>query len=142
MRSKTDPLSANGTVALGVLTLIVLLGAGGTWATLTRISGAIIASGRIEVAQNRQVVQHPDGGVVAEIAVKEGARVNAGDTLMTLDPSQHLSELVILEGLLFELIARRGRLEAESEDRVAIAFDPVLRNASRRDIRLQGLMQG
>ena len=30
MRSKTDPLSANGTVALGVLTLIVLLGAGGT----------------------------------------------------------------------------------------------------------------
>ena len=56
MRSKTDPLSANGTVALGVLTLIVLLGAGGTWATLTRISGAIIASGRIEVAQNRKVV--------------------------------------------------------------------------------------
>ena len=112
MRSKTDPLSANGTVALGLLTLIVLLGAGGTLATLTRISGAIIASGRIEVAQNRQVVQHPDGGVVAKIAVKEGARVNAGDTLMTLDPSQHLSELVILEGLLFELIARRGRLEA------------------------------
>ena len=142
MSPKTDPLSANGTVALGVLTLIVLLGAGGTWATLTRISGAIIASGRIEVAQNRQVVQHPDGGVVAKIAVKEGARVNAGDTLMTLDPSQHLSELVILEGLLFELIARRGRLEAEREDRVAIAFDPVLRNASRRDIRLQGLMQG
>ena len=142
MRSKTDPLSANSTVALGVLTLIVLLGAGGTWATLTRISGAIIASGRIEVAQNRQVVQHPDGGVVAKIAVKEGARVNAGDTLMTLDPSQHLSELVILEGLLFELIARRVRLEAEREDRVAIAFDPVLRNASRRDIRLQGLMQG
>ena len=142
MRSKTDPLSANGTVALGLFTLIVLLGAGGTWATLTRISGAIIASGRIEVAQNRQVVQHPDGGVVAKIAVKEGARVNAGDTLMTLDPSQHLSELVILEGLLFELIARRGRLEAEREDRVAIAFDAVLRNASRRDIRLQGLMQG
>ena len=51
MRSKNDPLSANGTVAVGVLTLIVLLGAGGTSATLTRISGAIIASGRIEVAQ-------------------------------------------------------------------------------------------
>ena len=60
MRSKTDPLSANGTVALGLFTLIVLLGAGGISATLTRISGAIIASGHIEVAQNRQVVQHPD----------------------------------------------------------------------------------
>ena len=65
MNSKTDPLSAKGTVALGFLTLIVLLGAGGAWAALTRISGAIIASGRIEVAQNRLVLQHPDGGVVA-----------------------------------------------------------------------------
>ena len=72
MIPKTDPLSTNGTVALGIFTLIVLLGAGGAWAALTRISGAIIASGRIQVAQNRQVVQHPDGGVVAEIAVKEG----------------------------------------------------------------------
>ena len=79
MSPKTDPLSANGTVALGVLTLIVLLGAGGTWATLTRISGAIIASGRIEVAQNRQVVQHPDGGVVAKLPSKKGH----GSTLAT-----------------------------------------------------------
>ena len=126
MSPKTDPLRAHGTVALGVLTLIVLLGAGGGWAALTRISGAIIASGRVEVAQNRQVVQHPIGGVVASLAVKEGIRVNAGDTLMTLDPNQHLSELLILEGLLFEVMARRGRLEAEREGRKTIAFDPVL----------------
>lgn len=142
MSPKTDPLRAHGTVALGVLTLIVLLGAGGGWAALTRISGAIIASGRVEVAQNRQVVQHPNGGVVASLAVKEGIRVNAGDTLMTLDPNQHLSELLILEGLLFEVMARRGRLEAEREGRKTIAFDPVLRKASKRDTRLQGLMQG
>ena len=142
MSPKTDPLRAHGTVALGVLTLIVLLGAGGGWAALTRISGAIIASGRVEVAQNRQVVQHPNGGVIASLAVKEGIRVNAGDTLMTLDPNQHLSELLILEGLLFEVMARRGRLEAEREGRKTIAFDPVLRKASKRDTRLQGLMQG
>ena len=89
-RNNNDPLSARSTVTLGGLTLIVLLGAGGAWAALANISAAIIASGRIEVAQNRQVVQHPDGGVVASIAVKEGAQVSAGDILITLDPSRHL----------------------------------------------------
>ena len=51
-RNNNDPLSARSTVTLGGLTLIVLLGAGGAWAALANISGAIIASGRIEVAQN------------------------------------------------------------------------------------------
>ena len=122
--------------------MIVLLGASGAWAALANISRAIIASGRIEVAQNRQVVQHPDGGVVASIAVKEGAQVSAGDILMTLDPSRHLSELAILEGLLFELITRRGRLEAERENHTTIAFDPLLHTAAAGDIRLHGLMLG
>ena len=120
----------------------MLLGAGGAWAALANISGAIIASGRIEVAQNRQVVQHPDGGVVTRIAVKEGAQVSAGDILMTLDSSRHLSELAILEGLLFELIARRGRLEAERENHTTIAFEPLLHTAAAGDIRLHGLMLG
>ena len=51
-RNNNDPLSARSTVTLGGLTLIVLLGAGGAWAALANISAAIIASGRIEVAQN------------------------------------------------------------------------------------------
>ena len=80
--------------------------------------------------------------MVTSIAVKEGAQVSAGDILMTLDPSRHLSELAILEGLLFELITRRGRLEAERENHTTIAFDPLLHTAAAGDIRLHGLMQG
>ena len=48
------------------------MGGFGAWAVLTKISGAIVAEGQIEVDQNRQVIQHPDGGVVAAIAVDEG----------------------------------------------------------------------
>jgi len=55
---------------------------------MSQIAGAIIASGRIEVERNRQVVQHPTGGVVAEIAVNEGDNVTAGDLLIQLDDTR------------------------------------------------------
>ena len=48
---------------------LLLVGGFGAWAALTKISGVIVAEGQIEVDQNRQVIQHPDGGVVAAIAV-------------------------------------------------------------------------
>lgn len=56
--------SAKGLVAGGLLTLAVLIGGIGTWSVMARIAGAIVASGLMEVDSNRQVVQHPEGGVV------------------------------------------------------------------------------
>jgi flagellar biosynthesis protein FlhA len=69
--------------------------------------------GQVEVEQQRQVVQHPDGGVVEEIAVTDGQSVAAGDLLIRLDGSLVKTELTIVEGQYFEILARRGRLEAE-----------------------------
>ena len=72
------------------------------------LAGAIIAVGRIEVDQNRQVVQHPDGGVVAEILVDEGDTVATGDTLLRLDDTLLRSELAVIENQLFELNQKVG----------------------------------
>ncbi len=118
--------SARGPMTVGLLGLLLLVGGFGTWAVMTNISGAIIANGRIEVDQNRQVVQHPDGGVVAEILVDEGDAVSIGDVLVRLDDTELKSQLAINEGQLFELMARRGRLEAERDGRSEITFDPLL----------------
>ena len=115
-----------GPLTVGLVGLALLLGGFGTWAAMTQISGAIIAPGRIEVDQNRQVVQHLDGGVVAAIAVHEGDRVKAGDVLLRLDEAALGSRLAIAENRLFEMMARRGRLEAERDGRDAITFDPLL----------------
>ena len=82
----------------------------------TSIGGAIVAPGVIQVEQNRQVVQHPDGGVVAEIHVTEAEAVKAGDLLIRLDGSQIKAELAIVEGQLYDSMARRSRLEAERDD--------------------------
>ncbi|MEL7091510.1 MAG: HlyD family type I secretion periplasmic adaptor subunit [Pseudomonadota bacterium] len=129
--------SARSSVMLGMIGLVVLLGGFGFWATQTRIAGAIIASGRIEVDQNRQVVQHPDGGVVAEIAVKEGDVVEAGALLLQLDVTHMQTQLSIVESQLYEFMARRGRLEAERDDADTISFDPevITVSADRDDVR-------
>lgn len=118
--------SARAPLLLGFATLLVLVLGFGGWAALTSIAGAVIASGQIEVDQSRQVVEHPDGGVVAEILVRDGDRVAAGQPLVRLDGTLLRSELAIVEGQLFELLARSGRLEAERSGDGAITFSEAL----------------
>ena len=126
---KADRWSARGPIIGGFLGLLVLVGGFGAWAVLTHITGAVIAPGQVEVDQNRQVVQHPDGGVVSEILVKEGDAVAEGDLLIRLDPSELQSELAVVEGQLFEVLARRARFEAERDGAPALVFDPLLANS-------------
>ncbi|SFO11066.1 HlyD family secretion protein [Roseovarius lutimaris] len=134
--------SARMPVIIGLLGLVLLVGGFGTWAGLTQISGAIIASGRIEVDQNRQVVQHPDGGVVAEIYVQEGDSVTEGQVLLRLDATLLQSTLSINENQLAELMARRGRLEAERDGRRDIEFDPLLMELAAHMPDAANLMAG
>ena len=129
-------------MTVGLIGLVLLVGGFGTWASLTKISGAIIANGRIEVDQNRQVVQHPDGGVVAAIAVDEGAIISTGDVLIQLDDTELKSQLSITENQLFELVARRGRLEAERDNTGEITFDPLLHEAVAQNTDADDMMQG
>ncbi|MBL9048734.1 MAG: HlyD family type I secretion periplasmic adaptor subunit [Tabrizicola sp.] len=111
---------------LGLLALLVLVLGFGLWATLTKISGAIVAQGQIEVERDRQVVQHIDGGVVEEIYVIEGQAVQAGDPLLRLDGAALQSELTIVEGQLSELSARSSRLVAERDEADELVFDDDL----------------
>lgn len=134
--------SAKQPVIIGLLGLVVLLGGFTAWATMTQIAGAIIASGRIEVDQNRQIVQHPTGGVVSKIAVQEGDSVRAGDVLIQLDTKQMESSLVIVEGQLYEFMARRGRLEAERDERDTITFDPELLEVAQERAEVRELVEG
>ena len=118
--------SARSAVLFGFFGLLGLLGGFAVWATQTQIAGAIIASGRIEVDQNRQIVQHPTGGVVAKIAVQEGDSVAAGDLLIQLDVEQMVSRLNIVEGQLYEMMARRGRLVAERDGSFSVSYEKEL----------------
>jgi HlyD family type I secretion membrane fusion protein len=121
-------------MTIGLIAMLVLVGGFGTWAVMAQITGAVIASGQIEVDRNRQVIQHPDGGVVEAILVDEGDTVASGDLLIRLDPSALQSELIIVEGQLFEIMARRGRLEAERDGADVIIFPEALLAFGRPEI--------
>lgn len=131
-----------GQMTLGLIALLILFGGFGYWAATTNISGAIVASGSIEVDQNRQVVQHPDGGVVAEIVVDEGDTVAEGDILLRLDPTLLQSELTIVEGQYFELVARRARLQAERDGQQQIVFAEELLARADADPEVAELVAG
>ena len=125
---------------LGYATLAVLvLGLGG-WGVFARISGAVIAMGTVEVQGNRQVVQHPVGGVVTEILARDGDTVAAGDVLLRLEGDSIRSEHAIVEGQLFELVARQDRLEAQRDVRDAISFSDELFAARAAHPELDELM--
>ncbi|WBU55369.1 HlyD family type I secretion periplasmic adaptor subunit [Paracoccus sp. SCSIO 75233] len=115
-----------GVIMFSALAMAMFVGGFGAWAAFANLSGAVIASGQIEVERNRQVVQHPDGGVVETIYAREGDVVEQGDILIQLETRKYLRDLSIVESQLFELQAKRGRLEAERDDSDEISFDPDL----------------
>lgn len=142
MTEQKNPWSAVVPASVGLFALVGLFGGFVLWATYTQIAGAIISPGRIEVDQNRQVVQHQIGGIVAEIPVTEGDTVQAGDVLLRLDDQQARSRLAILEGQLYELQSRRARLEAERDGAEAIDFDAELLAIGAGNAEIQELIDG
>lgn len=134
--------SATTPLLTGSVMLILLVGGFGLWSVTTNIAGAIVSPGQIEVEQSRQIVQHPDGGVVESISVAEGDTVAAGDVLLTLDGSMLRSEYAIVEGQLFEIFARRGRLEAERDTADSVTFSPELTEIAQQRPEVAELMEG
>ncbi len=131
--SEKRQFGAGWPLVIGFLTVFAFVGGLGTWAVRAEIAGAVVSSGQIVVDKNRQVVQHPDGGVVEEVLVEEGDAVEEGDVLIRLDPTLARSELLIVEGQLYELLSRRGRLEAEQDDATELHFDPRLLERAKTD---------
>jgi len=126
--SDTQDWSAKRFLWSGLLTLAVLVFGLGAWSVFTSIAGAVVASGVVEVASTRQIVQHGEGGVVAEILVADGDMVEAGAVLIRLDGTLLRSELAIVEGQLFEILARLDRLRAERDEADSITFSQELRD--------------
>jgi HlyD family secretion protein len=97
-----------------VLVAVLVFGVGG-WASTAQISGALIAQGSLVVDSNVKKVQHPTGGVVGKLYVRDGDHVKAGDMLIRLDETVTQANLAIVTKGLTELYARKARLVAERD---------------------------
>jgi HlyD family secretion protein len=109
-------------LALGIaaVTGVVVLIFG--WGALSEISGAVIAPGKLVVDSNVKKVQHPTGGVVGDLKVKDGDRVKKGDVVVRLDETQARASLAIVTKALDEMEARQARLEAERDGSDKVTF--------------------
>ncbi|PCC97803.1 HlyD family type I secretion periplasmic adaptor subunit [Halopseudomonas pelagia] len=117
------------------LALLLLVGVGG-WAVSAQLSGAVIAQGFVTVDQDLKSIQHRDGGIVSEIAIREGDIVRAGDVLLRLQDTQTKAELSIVRSKLVELAIRRARLLAERDGLAAIEFPSDLNVEDSPDVFL------
>lgn len=141
--TQPDPKwSARRPVWLGLFFVALLICGFGGWALLARIDGAVVASGQVQVEQNRQAVAHRDGGEVAAVHVTEGAQVAAGDLLLELSPDEYLNEIAVLETQMFELLTRNARLEAERDGAAKIILSEALIDRMGTDPQVARAVEG
>lgn len=121
----TDRSLRNNLLAGFVLVAGLTVGFGG-WAATTQFAGAVVAQGQLVVDGNVKKVQHPTGGVVGSLAVREGDRVEAGSIVARLDDTLVRANVGIARKSLADLVARRARLDAERDGAAAMNDPPGL----------------
>lgn len=125
----------------GLLILVCLVFGFAVIAGMTVVSGAVIAQGQFVVESQVKRVQHPTGGVVAEIRVRDGTSVRRGDILIVLDGTQARANMAIVTRRLDEAYARIARLVAERDGLLTIAY-PVELTSRLSDDYVRSLMDG
>jgi len=109
---------------------LALIGLGATafiaWGMLAPLQSAAIAPGTVIVEGNRKTVQHLEGGIVAQVHVRDGARVESGQALYTLDDTLARTRLEQLDIQFVNALARRDRLLAERKSASQITFSSRL----------------
>ena len=107
-RLEQEPLRARGLLRVVAFTLFALL----VWAAIAEVDEVTRGQGRVIPSSQLQVVQSVDGGVVDELAVREGQTVEAGDLLLRIDPTRFVSNLLESRATAQALQAKAARLEA------------------------------
>jgi HlyD family type I secretion membrane fusion protein len=116
------PISCARTLACGWITIGILFGGFGTWASIAPLTSAAIAPGTVVVDSNRKSVQHLEGGVIREILVRDGDVVESGQVLLRLDGASVRAALASLQPMLTTNEAQKARLRAERDGLDEISF--------------------
>lgn len=107
--------SLNRQAVAGLLAAGLMVAATGSWAALGTIQDAVMAPGTVVVNSQKKKVQHPDGGIVAEIAVEDGTHVASGSIMFRLDGRQLSADMGTVRRRISELSAKKWRLMTERD---------------------------
>jgi len=129
------PIVAGGLV-IGVFVLGLTL-----WASVSSISGGVVAPGQVRVESNRKSLKSRDPGVVRGIYVRDGDKVVANQVLLKFDDTVAKAQVAILEAQYMAGLAQRVRSEAESTGRKSFVFPAELRDRAATDLSVVTLMR-
>ena len=127
MTNKDTKYSARRWVLFGFFFTIVFISGFVGWAHYTFISGAVVVSGSVRGSVKSVTIQDSTAGKISELSIEEGDEVYKNDALLIFDKEELTTEYIIVKDQLFELLARRGRLEAERDNREEIYFDELIK---------------
>jgi membrane fusion protein, type I secretion system len=105
----------------------------GGWAAFVPLAGAVVVPGNLVVQSNVKNIQHPTGGIVADIDVQDGSRVQTGERLLRLDATQARAGLQMVSKQLDELGAKIARLVAERDGLAQIEVPAELASRSANE---------
>ena len=109
-------------IRLGVVTVLLFFGGLGSWTMLAPLDGAVVSTGSLAVHGNRKTIQHREGGIVAELLVRDGSPVEEGQLLVRLDDTQVRAQLTVHQSQLLADRALIARVVAELGDLPDIVF--------------------
>ncbi|MFU8865153.1 MAG: HlyD family type I secretion periplasmic adaptor subunit [Rhodobacterales bacterium] len=135
------PRSIGKQSVFGLLLLLVTFGGFGAWAMLAPLAAAVIAQGSFVATGQNKIVQHLEGGIIADILVKEGYKVTEGQPLLTLDRTLALATTRELSLRRIRLEATQARLMAEQQHLDQLVFPPHL-EAERVDPEAEMILNG
>jgi HlyD family type I secretion membrane fusion protein len=118
----TVPRSTGVPIILGLLVIAITVGGFGIWSATAMIAGAVMTSGAFVATGKNKISQHLEGGVIREIAVREGDIVEPGQLLVELDETAPRAELRRLELRHIRLRAMDARLQAEMREEAKVTF--------------------
>lgn len=134
------PLSAKWPIFTGLAMLVVWLGCFGVWAGVAPLNSAVVASGTFVATGQNKLVQHFEGGIIREIAAKDGDVVEANQTLVRMDDTAAGAKLRRLVLKKYRLIAMKARLEAEMSTSETIET-PAAFGGSARDPEVKAILE-
>jgi HlyD family type I secretion membrane fusion protein len=134
------PLSAKGPILTGLAILVVWLGCFGVWAGVAPLNSAVVAAGTFVATGQNKLVQHFEGGIIREIAVKEGDVVEANQVLVRMDDTAANSRLRRLVLKKYRLLAMKARLKAEMGPSGTIET-PTAFSRSGRDPEIEAILE-
>jgi HlyD family secretion protein len=127
--------STRGAVVLGMLAIILFIGSFSAWSFLAPLSAAAVAPGQIKAEGNRRTIQHLEGGIIREIMVRDGERVQAGQVLMRMDDIASNANFATLRDQRWQFLAQEARIISELRRLPAVQFPPDLMAASTTEPR-------